>query len=190
MTNFEKYKDEIRKIVEEDENCLAFYDGKPCKCGEEKTCEGCAFDNHNSCFYAQMEWAAAEAEPTMTAEEAWELARKIAAHSSFGGFTIDEVREIFGKNGTADIMNTLSLQEAKAKIEAWERKKQIEVGNILKGKDSGMMCIVTMVSDDKVELLWQDGLTGKKMVNEMAEQFEPTGRKLNILKKLLEAIGE
>lgn len=124
---------------------------------------------------------------TNSAEEAWETAKQILFEKEF---THDVLNEIFGTMNHYAIMRDLKPDEVKAKIEAWEKKKQIEVGCILKGKASGMQCIVTKVDGDAVELLWQDGLTGKKTVSEIAEQFEPTGRKLRIIEKLIKEIGK
>lgn len=66
------------------------------------------------------------------AGEAWEIARKIVALPSNGGYTDDELREIFGEYITRVILDNNSFAEAKAKIEKWEKEKEeIHIGDIV-----------------------------------------------------------
>lgn len=62
--------------------------------------------------------------PDMTAEEAWEIAKKL-----FADYSNVELDEIFGKGWSFPKLMELTPQEAKAKIEAWEAEKEIKVGD-------------------------------------------------------------
>ncbi len=58
------------------------------------------------------------------AEEAWEIAKKIGLLKKDGGFSLEELYEIFGTDITYNIIATHTVQEAKEKIEAWEKAKK------------------------------------------------------------------
>lgn len=59
MTNFEKYKDEIMKIIESSVYCqVAIKDGKPVLC-EDAICASCELDDGSdlgNCAFRLMEW--------------------------------------------------------------------------------------------------------------------------------------
>ena len=119
-------------------------------------------------------------------EEAWETAKQILFEKEF---THDILNEIFGTMNHYAIMRDLKPNEVKAKIDEWKKQKEeIKVGDVLKGKDSKMQCVVTMVNGNTVELLWKDGLTGKKNFREISDQFEKTGQSLNI-ENVLQMLG-
>lgn len=71
--------------------------------------------------------------PDMTAEEAWEIAKKILLYPSHGGFNATELDEIFGRT---EHLWELTPHEAKAKIEAWEAEKEIKVGDEVEFDDT------------------------------------------------------
>ena len=64
-------------------------------------------------------------EPGMTAEEAWEISKKL-----FADFADHELDEIFGKGWSYPKLMELSPSEAKAKIDGWESKR-IHVGDVV-----------------------------------------------------------
>lgn len=55
------------------------------------------------------------------AEAAWELARKIIL---LGGYTSDDLEEIFNCSGYHKVMKDFTYPEAAAKVEAWEKAKK------------------------------------------------------------------
>ena len=61
--------------------------------------------------------------PDMTADEAWEIAKKIEDMSC------EKRREIFGTDHKDYIFQENTEKQAKAKIEAWEAEKEIKVGD-------------------------------------------------------------
>ena len=67
----------------------------------------------------------------MTAEEAWEIAKKIACGEEQGGLSSVEFVDIFGKCCFEDVLSNYTPRHAKAKIEAWEAEKEIKVGDVV-----------------------------------------------------------
>lgn len=117
----------------------------------------CSCDN----FYLKNEDILQE--PQMTADEAWEIAKRICT-SDYDGydnvFSRNDLNEIFGNPDYSKIMNSFTTQEAKAKIEAWEEEKEIKVGDVV--IHCGESCIVTNKSRDDgfYDVLFEDGTTG------------------------------
>ena len=72
--------------------------------------------------------------PDMTAEETWELARRIVGCREHG---LEETkrREIFSRDDAFDVFNLFTEHEAKARIEAWEAEKEIKVGDVITPKE-------------------------------------------------------
>lgn len=86
------------------------------------------------------------------AEAAWELARKIACQPINGGFKQSEFEEIFGDSYISDIFEGCTYQEAAFKVAAWEKAKEIKVGDVVSRE--GFYGVVKSVSDD-----WLNGIT-------------------------------
>lgn len=57
----------------------------------------------------------------MTAAEAWEIARRITLDEVLGGFSNEELSEIFGTIYPDEIFSRYMPEEAKAKIAEWEK---------------------------------------------------------------------
>ena len=89
-------------------------------------------------------------EPDMTAEEAWEIARKIVVSASEGGMTIEDYENIFGKIGCDEIIATMTPQQAKARIEAWEAEKEIKVGDVVKDCNGKIGVVISKGTSDNV----------------------------------------
>ena len=79
--------------------------------------------------------------PDMTAEEAWEIAKKL-----FADYSNIELDEIFGKGWSFPKLMELTPQEAKAKIEAWEAEKEIKVGDFVEFEDE-IFCVTSLVGE-------------------------------------------
>lgn len=88
----------------------------------------------------------------MTAEETWEIAKKISLCPIHGGFDATELKEIFGR---IEDLWELSPQEAKGKIEAWEAEKEIKVGDVVRA-DSTKAAILN-IHDEYLDVLVEDG---------------------------------
>lgn len=90
--------------------------------------------------------------------EAWELAKKIILPYHLGGYTADELEDIFGKGSFTPLMNTLTVQEALAKVKAYEDEcDEIKVGDVVTTRGSVFESIVTNVSGNKISRLYRDG---------------------------------
>lgn len=120
----------------------------------------------------------------MTAEEAWELAKKL-----FADFSDTELNEIYGKGWSYPKLMELSPQEAKAKIEEWE-SKQIQVGDVCKFGDSSEV-VVTKVGKVRSEGFYfkhpsevQIGAVG----GFSTDKLHKTGKHIDI-QSLLDQIG-
>ena len=74
-------------------------------------------------------------------QEAWELAKKIALVESEGGYSSEELDEIFGRCQYLIEIFNLTYTEAAAKVAEWERKKkEICVGDVVEfGKYCGVV---------------------------------------------------
>lgn len=95
----------------------------------------------------------------MTAEEAWDIARKITVTPDFGGYSGYELKEIFDSAASIRVMKNFTFAEAKEKIEVWENsKKEILIGDVYEHKDYDYRkCIVTSIFGDEIYYINFDG---------------------------------
>ena len=116
---------------------------------------------------------------TMTAEEAWDIAKNL-----FADYSNAELDEIFGKGWSFSKLMELTPQEAKAKIEAWEAEKEIKVGDVV--TVSVYEGIVTRDVDEYgyCSLLFADGDIGYYQ----RSSLKKTGRHIDI-EGILKQIG-
>ena len=114
--------------------------------------------------------------PDMTAEEAWEIAKKILLYPDH------KLEEIFGRT---EPLLELTPQEAKAKIEAWEAEKEIKVGDVV--DICGDKGIVTSfgTDGDRIDVLYLDGIVNSYRKD---KNLKKTGRHIDI-KVILNQIG-
>lgn len=115
------------------------------KVGDEVLVKAKIVDVDNNGYYARARngnftfWVEDESiveNPDMTAEEAWEIARKIIYDVSDGGMSIGDLRNVFGISNFQSALRNNTPQQAKAKIEAWEAEKEIKVGDEVALKES------------------------------------------------------
>lgn len=86
----------------------------------------------------------------MTAEETWELVKKLY------GFPCDKHEAIFGnQHSFYEVINELTIHEVKAKLEEWENK-QIRVGDVVWNPNFGK-AVVLQVRGSVSDLWTQDG---------------------------------
>lgn len=121
----------------------------------------------------------------MTAEEAWDIARKIVLPEDEGGIPVKDMVHIFGVKFPRDIVREYSVQEVKTKIEALEAEKEIKVGDIV--MNEGLKCVVTRVSQDRVYTISKIGTT-PVYCGEHIKKLKKTGRHIDI-DELLNQIG-
>lgn len=64
---------------------------------------------------------------------AWEMAKRISLNEQNGGFSNEELIEIFGTADVENIFQGFRANQAYTKIRAWEKKKEeIKIGDIVK----------------------------------------------------------
>lgn len=120
----------------------------------------------------------------MGLNDAWELAKKIYHAPCDGGLENSEIEEIFGcKFGSVTYKYT--AEEALAKIEAYEKEKEIKVGDVVKHTTEMIEGVVTMVTDVDAYITWIDGSCGHREL----EYLIKTGKHIDI-ESLLRQIGE
>ena len=123
--------------------------------------------------------------PDMTAEEAWEIARKIVLLEDEGGIPVKDMVHMFGVKFPRDIVREYSVHEVTAKIEAWEAEKEIKVGDEV--DICGDKGIVTSfgTDGDRIHVLYLDGIVNSYRKD---KNIKKTGRHIDI-DKLLKQIG-
>lgn len=124
----------------------------------------------------------------MTAEEAWETARRICTSDYDGcenALSHCDLDEIFGIVDCGKIMNRYTPQQAKAKIEAWKAEKEIKVGDVV--DVCGDKGVVTSFGTDgnNIHVLYFDGIVNSYRKD---KDIKKTGRHIDI-EGLLKQIG-
>lgn len=109
--------------------------------------------------------------------DAWELAKKIYEMKS------KEFDEVFRDVHYVDVFYHFTPQEALAKLEAYEKSKEIKVGDIVCNDDVMENGIVTYIADDEVFMLYDDGSCGLVKGN-----LTKTGKHIDI-QSVLKQIG-
>lgn len=104
--------------------------------------------------------------------DAWELAKKIILPSHMGGYTMDEFKNIFGKNTYISALRDFTPQEALAKAKAYEECNEIKKGDVVRLKGCCIESIVTRVSGDIIYQLFRDGSCGSTSAK---EDYKKTG---------------
>lgn len=107
--------------------------------------------------------------------DAWKLARKIILPSLMGGYTADEIKNIFDKNTYILVMSDFTPQEALAKVKPYEEKRnEIRVGDVVIKKGC-IESIVTKIDGHIVYRLFRDGscasCTNKKDLKKTGKHF-------------------
>lgn len=90
--------------------------------------------------------------------DAWELVKKIVGSPSDGGYTCNELVEIFGIVNKS-ILNAYTPQEALAKVK--EYKDKIKVGDVIRLKGNTHEAIVTRANEIDIYYLFRDGSCGR-----------------------------
>ena len=119
-----------------------------------------------------------------TAEEAWELARKIGLSAANGGMTYREMAECFGVSGEYsyydEVMN-LPYSEARQKYEEW-KKKQEEI----RAESLDIIIYTGTDMDGYVSGIKSDG----RAVLRLRKEMKKTGRHFPQVVELLKAMKE
>ena len=122
----------------------------------------------------------------ITAEEAWELARKLVVLPEEGGYSGEEMNEIFGYRFAHEIYENNTLTEAKEKIDAWEESQNIKVGDIVKDAWDRFAVVTFIESSSKIAIMYYDGDT---LESTNIDKFKKTGKRIDI-ESFLKQISE
>lgn len=122
-------------------------------------------------------------------EDAWKLATKIALDEMFGGYKVNELKEIFGLTHLPEIFR-LTYSEAAAKVAEWEQKKEeICVGDMLLSNRTSNKCVVTYIGCELITVLWDDGSCSNKPKNYIRKGFKKIGH-IDVASMLAQIGGE
>lgn len=113
--------------------------------------------------------------------EAWELAITIEH-----GLIKSELKEIFGTDNEMYIVKEYTPQEAKSKIEAWEKsKEEIKVGDVVEIPRTKNLAVVCKIypENERFAIMYSDGTVGT-----FYGMPEKTGEHIDI-QSILEGIG-
>ena len=118
-------------------------------------------------------------------QEAWELAKKIALVESEGGYSSEELDEIFGRCQYLIEIFNLTYHEAAAKVAEWERKKEeICVGDVV---EFGQYCGVVVGAGE----VYVKGFTSDWTPFQwMKKDCTKTGRHIDVDEWLAQIEGE
>lgn len=122
--------------------------------------------------------------PDMTAEEAWKLAIKLRYMDFEDKIELFNLDPSPSREAWLEIMENMSPESVRDKIEEWEAEKEIKVGDVI--IRCGESCIVTNKSRDDgfYDVLFEDGTTGAYQ----RSSLKKTGRHIDI-DGLLKQIG-
>lgn len=117
--------------------------------------------------------------------DAWELARKIVLQPSKGGMPGKDMSSIFGERWTlTNILKNHTPQQALAKIEAYEKAKEIKVGDVVRSISSpdNEYLVITKKDDESVYEYGVINLTSMTIgrITGSLSKFEKTGRTVDI----------
>lgn len=120
----------------------------------------------------------------MTAAEAWEVARKICCDSEDGGLSYKHIMEIFDGIGGGSILNILTPEEVRERIEAWENG--LKVGDVVEF-NNGEKAVITGIdsSSEDYYFLCRNGAAFPAFI----ENLHKTGKTIDI-QSVLEQLGE
>lgn len=124
--------------------------------------------------------------PTMTAEEAWEIAKNL-----FADYSNEDLDDIFGKGWSFPKLMELTPQHAKAKIDVWKAEK-IKIGDEVVPKRTpnvdGHKFVVTRIYKDVEEIDGVSLFDGGVFSGRDIKIYQKTGRHIDI-EGLLKQIG-
>lgn len=107
--------------------------------------------------------------------DAWELAKKIAVFEDDGGYTANELEEMFRTIFPDEVFADFTPQEALAKVKAYEEHNEIKVGDVVRSKGCNVEGIITKISEIKIYRLFKDG-SCDSISTKVKEDLEKTGR--------------
>lgn len=136
-----------------------------------------------SCWFAEKELLSTDKTYSDGLSDAWELAKKLES------MPLEELKKVFGVCGFYSVVKQYKIEEALAKIEAYESAKEIEVGDEVRygnGEDRSRYAVVMKIEGNEFYTMFADGSCGRETHTEC---FKKTGKHIDI-ESLLKQIGE
>lgn len=116
--------------------------------------------------------------------DAWELAKKIYDSPYDGGLTNEAIEEIFGcKFGS--VTRKYTAEEALAKIEVYEKEKEIKVENVVEDEEGTKALVIDEATENTCFVFTENGCVEEWYKRDLKN----TGKKISI-ESLLRQIGE
>lgn len=113
--------------------------------------------------------------------DAWELAKKIILLMEDGGYSCEELENIFGYRDFESILKAFTPQEALAKV---KECNEIKAGDVVTVKGCTIESIVTKVSDYAIYRLFKDGSVDDCVTK---EDLEKTGRHFDSIDEFIKS---
>jgi preprotein translocase subunit YajC len=117
--------------------------------------------------------------------DVWELAKKLWCPTNYGGMDIEEVIKIFDCDYFA-ISKLYTPQEALAKLEAYEKSKEIKAGDVVESINTGRIGVITKVEENGKYVIFADGTSGMFAHDDIRK----TGRYIDITSVLEQLRGD
>lgn len=106
-------------------------------------------------------------------EDAWGLVKFLEL------FSYDDLMKVFGTDSYEKIYN-MGYTEVAAKVEAWEKWNEIQVGGIYRGDGTDVVVVVTYVDENKVEYLYNSGESDAEPTEMFKKNYTKTDRSIEI----------
>lgn len=136
------------------------------------------------CWVEESQVELANKTYTQGLADAWELGKRFA----YGDLSNPKKRrDIFGDTGLFACMNLKGgAEEALAKIEAYEREKEIKVGDVVEAWSGAKGVVVAILTDGTLNIVYESGLFGVACSKDCCTK---TGKHIDI-EAVLRQIGE
>lgn len=118
--------------------------------------------------------------------DAWELAKKIVESPSNGGYTGNELVEIFGILNKP-VLDACTPQEAIAKVKEYEERDEIKVGDVVTVKGCDIKGLVTRVDGYNIYRLFRDGSCNGSVDK---ENLEKTGKHFDSIDEFMRSVDD
>lgn len=124
-------------------------------------------------------------------EDAWNVTKKIYDGECDGGYSYDELDEIFGTRSCHHILESFTVFEAVEKVKAYEEKQmqydEFKVGDeVYQLNESYRYVISAFIDDDRAVLISKHGNWGTGPLNTLKK----TGRHFDQMNEILEKLEE
>ena len=108
--------------------------------------------------------------------DGWELAKRITLMKADGGYSCEELENIFGYRNPEFIFKAFTSRVALAKVKAYEEERnEIKVGDVVRLKDGYIEGIVTRINETCIYRLFKDGSSNRTSVEEAKENLVKIG---------------